>query len=111
MPSLSRRGFFGLLGGAAALALDPEKALWVPGKKLISIPRFGGGQLQEFVVTGIDFSMEEFRQIYLRPALEQIANNIDESLERNVGALIMVGRSRPQAFKKGDRFTIAGVYA
>lgn len=36
----SRRGFFSLLGGAAAaLTLDPERALWVPGKKLISIPR------------------------------------------------------------------------
>ncbi len=35
----SRRGFLSLLGGAAAaLVLDPERALWVPGKKLISIP-------------------------------------------------------------------------
>ena len=40
MPSLNRRGFFGLLGGAvAAITLDPEKALWVPEKKLISIPK------------------------------------------------------------------------
>ena len=38
---MNRRGFFGLLAGAAALALDPEKALWVPGKKLISIPSGG----------------------------------------------------------------------
>src|ERR1035438_7178131 len=38
-PELSRRGFLGMLGGAtAALVLDPEKALWVPNKKLISIP-------------------------------------------------------------------------
>jgi hypothetical protein len=33
---LSRRGFLGAL--AAALVLDPERALWVPGAKLISIP-------------------------------------------------------------------------
>lgn len=32
----SRRGFLGAI--AAALVLDPERALWVPGKKLISIP-------------------------------------------------------------------------
>jgi len=36
---LARRGFLSLLGGAAAaLVLDPERALWVPGRKLISIP-------------------------------------------------------------------------
>ena len=34
---LNRRGFLGtLLAGAA---LDPERLLWVPGKKLISIPK------------------------------------------------------------------------
>jgi hypothetical protein len=32
----SRRAFLGLL---AAAALDPDRALWVPGAKLISIPR------------------------------------------------------------------------
>ncbi len=37
---MNRRGFLGaLLGTAAGLALDPEKLLWVPGKKLISIPK------------------------------------------------------------------------
>lgn len=36
---MKRRRFIGaLLGGASAFALDPERALWVPGKKLISIP-------------------------------------------------------------------------
>ena len=36
----SRRGFLGaLLGGLAASAvIDPEKLLWVPGRKTISIP-------------------------------------------------------------------------
>lgn len=33
----SRRWFLGLL--ASALVLDPERLLWVPGKKTISIPR------------------------------------------------------------------------
>lgn len=37
---MNRRGFLsGLLGGAAALTLDHERVLWVPGKKLISIPK------------------------------------------------------------------------
>ncbi len=42
---VTRRGFFSL--AAAAFALDPERALWVPGARLISIPAprhvFGSG--------------------------------------------------------------------
>ena len=34
---LGRRGFLGAL--AAALVFDPERALWRPGEKLISIPK------------------------------------------------------------------------
>jgi hypothetical protein len=37
---MNRRGFLGLLGGAAAaVALDPERALWIPRRRLISVPR------------------------------------------------------------------------
>jgi hypothetical protein len=32
---MRRRGFLAMLAGAA---LDPERLLWVPGRKLISIP-------------------------------------------------------------------------
>jgi hypothetical protein len=37
----TRRSLFGIVGAAlaAAFALDPDKALWVPGKKTISIPK------------------------------------------------------------------------
>lgn len=36
---LSRRGFLGLFGSAAVAAtVDPERLLWVPGAKTISIP-------------------------------------------------------------------------
>ena len=36
---MTRRGLFGILGAAVAAAtLDPDRLLWVPGKKLISIP-------------------------------------------------------------------------
>lgn len=34
---LNRRGFLGSM--VAAFALDPERALWVPGAKTISIPK------------------------------------------------------------------------
>jgi hypothetical protein len=36
---VNRRGFLGALAGlVGAAALDPERALWVPGAKVISIP-------------------------------------------------------------------------
>ena len=38
---MTRRGLFGILAGdaaAIAIAFDLERALWVPGAKLISIP-------------------------------------------------------------------------
>lgn len=38
---IGRRGFLGAIAAAVAGAqLDPERLLWVPGKKLISVPRF-----------------------------------------------------------------------
>ena len=37
---MNRRGFLGLLAGVAAGAtLDPERLLWRPGAKLISVPK------------------------------------------------------------------------
>ncbi len=36
---MNRRGFLGaLIGAVGGLTLDSERLLWVPGKKLISIP-------------------------------------------------------------------------
>lgn len=38
---MNRRGFLrGLIAaGAAAISVDPDRLLWVPGKRLISIPK------------------------------------------------------------------------
>lgn len=39
MSTLTRRSFLGAIGLAAAgLALDPDRALWVPGQKRIFLP-------------------------------------------------------------------------
>lgn len=35
---MTRRGLLGFFGTAALCAADPERLLWVPGKKVISIP-------------------------------------------------------------------------
>lgn len=43
---ISRRGFLGAL--AAAFAGDPERLLWLPGKKLISVPAPRSRQLLYF---------------------------------------------------------------
>ena len=38
---LNRRGFLtAAMSAAGAFALDPERALWMPGKRLISVPDF-----------------------------------------------------------------------
>lgn len=38
--NLNRRGFLSLFSAAAATAVvDPERLLWVPGRKSISIPK------------------------------------------------------------------------
>ena len=64
---MNRRAFFSLLAGVAATAaLDPEKLLWVPGKKLISIPN---------PVSGLD--VEAFAERYFLPAAKALANQID----------------------------------
>jgi hypothetical protein len=36
---MNRRAFFSLLSAGVAAAADPERLLWTPGRKLISIPR------------------------------------------------------------------------
>ena len=36
---MNRRSFFSVLAGATAASFDPERLLWVPGRKLVSIPK------------------------------------------------------------------------
>lgn len=60
---MNRRGFFGALAAIAATAtLDPERALWVSGKKLISIPAPPG------LMTVDEMLNEAIRRLgYVRP--------------------------------------------
>jgi hypothetical protein len=64
---VNRRQLLKLFGwGAAALAADPEKLVWVPGQKLISLPSSS---------TEIYEVMEEF---YFSPAIKAIISRIDD---------------------------------
>lgn len=60
---MNRRGFLGVL--AAACVLDPERALWVPGARLISVPAPRPGNC--FI------SVDEFTRWYM----VTLNNNLD----------------------------------
>lgn len=66
---MNRRSFLSVL--AATLVADPERALWVPGKKLISIPK-------PTIVREIDF--EEFCRRYVGPASIAVERHIEQQL-------------------------------
>lgn len=59
---MTRRGFLGVLAGAA-FALDPERALWVRGAKLISVPAASRVFLVEPVLTDPEW-LEAFTRAY-----------------------------------------------
>jgi hypothetical protein len=79
---LSRRGLLGLFAGAAAaVVIDPERALWVPGKKLISIPNPSNAEIlaavneitkqQQFIINSFrDVIYCDCDMIYCDNALE-----------------------------------------
>jgi hypothetical protein len=54
---MNRRGFIAALAGA--FVADPEKLLWVPGKKLISIP----APRKNYILTPEEYTREVLRQL------------------------------------------------
>src|SRR5262245_30870557 len=72
---MNRRGFLGTLLSAAVL--DPEKLLWVPGQKLISIP---SGKVLEPAVEMPIFDLKDgvlkfvFRAQYKQQIEQEIAS-------------------------------------
>lgn len=47
---MNRRAFLAML---TAAIYDPERAFWVPGKKVISIPPVGLGNPQDWLMGGV----------------------------------------------------------
>lgn len=93
---MNRRGFLSLLGaGAAALALDPERALWVPGKKLISIPKVTATNAFAYLENGHIFyrfefdeaDLDLFQSRYIEPAVKALVNHFDAIIFRNYQAI------------------------
>ena len=82
---MTRRGLIGALLGAATM--DPERLLWVPGAKVISIPKpvvekeFELEYLRDLMRPhpGID---DYLRERYLKPAANMIAQEIDSHAAR-----------------------------
>jgi hypothetical protein len=74
---MNRRGFLSaLIGAGVAAAADPEKLLWTPGKKLISIPKatiYSDTPMVWFIE---EITLAEFRRRYFVPTVEAIAERI-----------------------------------
>lgn len=71
---MNRRGFLGFLGAAVVgAALDPEKLLWVPGRKLISIPP--APKVDAFSLLEIGDIIEIEGRYAVNPVTRQIAIN------------------------------------
>ena len=86
MGKVSRRGFLSFLGGAAAIAaVDPEKLLWTPGKRTISIP--APIRAQYLLSATFDFaagdeylSLSDFEDRYMRPAMSALTRQLDAAM-------------------------------
>lgn len=61
---MNRRSFLAAL--AAGLALDPERALWRPGAKLISVPKPPSVLISEYFRTSLTFSLSNLSSEELR---------------------------------------------
>lgn len=63
---MNRRGFLGaMLGAVAGATLDPERLLWVPGRKVYSVPKLR------------DVNFEMIAELYVKPAMLNLAEEID----------------------------------
>ena len=73
---MDRRGFLSFLGAAVAGAtLDPERLLWKPGAKLISIP-------------AASVSFEEFSEMYISPWVEAYMDEFERRSLEVAGPII-----------------------
>jgi hypothetical protein len=117
----SRRGFFGLLGGAAAAAIGAPEIEIVTRK--IFLPPRGGWPGATFTGRELTMSLHDFAERFLRPAMLQVSSVIEADAQRIYDPAFVSGNrthtiniKRPTIYQRdafqfvvGDRFTIEGV--
>ena len=95
---MNRRGLFAVLAGAVAAAVDPERLLWIPGRKLISIPK----PATVFYFHNVGIPPELFAEIIRRQLTvhKQIARMVfmREEFQVPVGSTIAI--RRPWRFQR-----------
>lgn len=118
---MNRRNFLSALAGLAATAtLDPEKLLWVPGRKLISIP----APLPPVVVPGpaVDVIIQALRMVGAVPpiftpqgvgeALEECNRMLDRwNVDRRVLHHYHPARRHSLALRLADRLAMLYGYS
>lgn len=67
---MNRRAFLGAIAAGLAAVIDPERLLWVPRRKLISIP----------APRALSLNMDEFAMRYLDPAVRRICDDMDRAI-------------------------------
>lgn len=93
---MNRRGFLGMLGAAlAGSTVDPEKLLWVPGAKTISIPK--AISVSEESIANL--ALEEFLARYITPAARSIADAIDRQVLATINHRYALIASRTEAIE------------
>jgi hypothetical protein len=104
---MNRRSFFATIAGTlAAVTLDPEKLLWIPGKKLISIPSTVRSKraYRDYKITAVSESY-----------CGDVLLSIDPCDDWKIVPMELItkgGWSRAEyGLQVGDVITIAGVYA
>lgn len=94
---LNRRGFMGALAGA--LALDPERLLWVPGKKLISVPKPTDHQdIIAYLQKRMDEALLTFQEELFRMNHESIGvafDRMDRELAKDHSGILAGYYSKP----------------
>ncbi|MCE5309586.1 MAG: hypothetical protein LLG20_18275 [Acidobacteriales bacterium] len=87
--SINRRLFLSTLFGTAAVAADPERALWKPGKlisipPLVHVPKWHQFWLAHTIEAGdLQISREVFDQRYLEPAAAAICLKIEAEVKKH----------------------------
>jgi hypothetical protein len=99
---MNRRGFLGAIAAAVAgAALDPERALWVPGAKLYSVPAPVVAPVPSLTVVGAWFQVGDvltFGEDLTRYVVTGVERSRVDLRREKIGAALTI--PRPPRFKR-----------